>query len=114
MTLNTAGLDIFIAGLPTAIDDGAQETAETVLAKRNPLTPVDTGDLLATGHIEGDTDGQRRVVEGTGLGDARAPYTEYGTHKQSAQPHMTPAAEQTDMSAIVAKHIKALADRSHI
>jgi hypothetical protein len=115
MTLNTTGLDAFIAGLPGAIDAGVQETSEKVLELRLPLVPVDEGDLRDSGHIEGEAgSGARQVVEGTGLPDARAIYTEYGTDKAPVQAHMTPAATQTNAAAIVTKHIQELAGKSHI
>lgn len=114
MTLNTAGLDTFLAGLDTAIDDGTHETADAVKAARDPLTPVDTGDLLASGTVVQVESGHWQVREGDGLPDARAIYTEYGTSKAAAQPHMTPAAEQTDTAGIMAAKLKALEGRSRI
>ena len=112
MTLNTSGLDRFEAELTTAFDQGVEAAAREVLRTRNGMCPVDTGALLASGHVEQLSPATWRVVEGTGLTDARAFYTEYGTARMAAQPHMTPALTQVDAAEIVAQHIRALAGQS--
>lgn len=114
MAYNSAGIDTFLAGLAGALDAGTHEAADAVKAARDPLTPVDTGELLASGAVVQVEEGHWQVREGDGLPDARAAYTEFGTHRAPAQPHMTPAAEQTDAGAIVGKHIAELASRSRI
>lgn len=108
MTLNLAGLEAFRAGLDDAIDAGAFETAQSVKRIRDELCPVDTGDLLDSGELVKVDEGRYVVREGRGLGDARAHYTEYGTSKMVAQPHMGPAVAQTDALKIMKKHINAL------
>jgi HK97 gp10 family phage protein len=78
----------------TALDEGLGELAQFVKARRDPLTPVDTGDLLASGKVERTGEAEWVVSEGEGIGDARAAFTEFGTSKQAAQPHMIPAARE--------------------
>jgi HK97 gp10 family phage protein len=80
--------------IPDALDDTVRETAQIVKDTRDPLTPVDTGDLLDSGRIVRHDTAHYEVREGDGLPDARARYTEFGTSRQAAQPHMTPAAAE--------------------
>jgi hypothetical protein len=82
------------AALNAALDDAVAQAAQDALVVRNRLVPVDTGALKASGQVVRVGPARYRLVEGTGLPDARARYTEYGTATQAAQPHMTPAAEQ--------------------
>lgn len=116
MTLNTAGLQAFADGIPKAIDAGTEETAAQVLDERDNLVPIDTGALLDSGTIRKVEDGHYEVREGDGLPDARATYTEYGTARMPAQPHMTPAAERcrTNLPRNVAAQLKALEKRSRV
>lgn len=103
-------MDAIIAGLPDAIDRGAGKVTEAVKDVRDPLTPVDTGGLLASGRIVHKGQGEWEFREGDGLPDARAIYTEYGTRKMAAQPHVTPAVEQVRprAAAIAAPEIRKL------
>lgn len=111
MTLEMSKLIAFRAGLPQAIDDGVHDTAIQVIEVRNEYVPVDTGDLLNSGEINQIDSGVWEVSEGNGLPDARAAFTEFGTDKAPAQPHMTPAAEQNraNLATNIAARIKALA-----
>lgn len=111
-----SNLLVFAAGLNQAIDQGTGETAEQVKATRDPLTPVDTGALLDSGVVVQVASGHYQVREGDGLGDARAIYTEYGTDKAPAQPHMTPAAEQhrANLPRNVAAKLNDLERRSRV
>lgn len=111
-----SAIPTFIAGLPQAIDTGAEETAEQVKQTRDPLTPVDSGDLLASGRVVQVAPGHWQFREGDGLPDARAAYTEWGTAKAPAQPHVVPAAEQNRASfaANVARHLKDLERQSKV
>lgn len=106
----------FAAGIAPAIDQGVEETADQVKATRDPLTPVDSGDLLASGAVVQVAPGHWQFREGDGLPDARAAYTEWGTAKAPAQPHVVPAAEQNraGFAANVARHLKDLAGRSKV
>jgi hypothetical protein len=76
-----------------ALDTSVGETAGVVKTERDARTPIDTGDLLASGRIVRHAEAHYEVREGDGLPDARAHFTEYGTASQQAQPHFTPAAE---------------------
>jgi HK97 gp10 family phage protein len=115
MALKSKLLD-FANGLPAAIDLGVQETAEQVKDARDPLTPVDTSALLKSGAVVQVSQGHWQVREGDGLSDGRAIHTEFGTARQAAQPHMTPAAEQNraNLPKNVAKHLQDLERRSKV
>lgn len=106
----------FITGIPDALDQGAEETAEQVKSTRDSLVHVITGALLASGRVVQVAPGFWQVREGDGLPDARAAYEEYGTAKRPAHPHMTPAAEQhrKDHAINTAKHLKDLERRSKV
>jgi HK97 gp10 family phage protein len=108
MTLNTTGLDAFLAGLDEAIDMGVQDATEAIEQKAVATVPVLTGALQTSIQINGvEGSGERTVEAGQGLDYAA--WVEYGSSKAPAQPFMTPAAEQTDVGAFVAKRIAALA-----
>jgi HK97 gp10 family phage protein len=94
VTITTASFDRIRAGLEGAIDRGTETTAQQVKDTRDPLTPVDTGELLASGRIVKVESGHWQFREGDGIGDARAIWTEWGTGRMPAQPHVTPAVEQ--------------------
>lgn len=115
MALKKAGLKTFQRGMPQALDRAARETANAALQIRNGLVPIDTGQLMDSGEtLAGPRPGYWIMREGAGLPDARARYTEYGTARMSAQPHMTPAAEQA--KPLLRKHViaqvKALAGKT--
>jgi HK97 gp10 family phage protein len=80
------------SGLAAALDPAVKAAAETGKATRDRLVPVDTGALKASGAVVRVDSAHYQIREGDGLPDARAAYTEYGTAKAPAQPHMTPAA----------------------
>lgn len=84
-----------VAGLDPAVKT-AIEGGKVV---RDRLCPVDTGALRASGQIIKAAPARYLLSEGRGLPDARAVFTEYGTSRQQAQPHMTPAAEHIRRSA---------------
>lgn len=111
MALKKTKLIALRRAIPQALDRAAKETAQAALQIRNRLVPVDTGALLESGEIvAGPKLGHWVMREGAGLPDARAHYTEWGTDKAPAQPHMMPAAEQarTLLPANVKKHVKAV------
>jgi HK97 gp10 family phage protein len=116
VTFTDKGARTFVAGMPRAIDEGVEETAADVLDERDNLVPIDTGELLDSGTVRKVADGHYEVREGDGLKDARAHYTEWGTATQSAQPHMTPAAERNRpaLARNVAARLKALEKRSRV
>lgn len=111
MPLKKQKLVSFQRTLPRALDAAAKETAQAGLGIRNGLVPVDTGELKESGEIlAGPQLGHWVIREGAGLPDARARYTEFGTARQAAQPHLTPAAEQCKpiLRANVAKRVKGI------
>ena len=115
MTVNTAGLETFRAGLPQVIDAGVQETAEAIERTATGLVPVDTGALRTSIQVNGaEGTGERTVEAGQGLD--YAPFVEYGSSRAPAQPFMTPAAEQNRpaLAANIERRLKDLADRSRI
>jgi hypothetical protein len=116
MTLNDAGIRNILAHLSAEIDAGVEETTHQAKDVRDPLTPVLTGELLGSGVVVQVAPGHWQLREGDGLPDARAAYTEYGTARAPAQPHVTPAAEaaRVALPVNVGKRLKALADKSGI
>lgn len=114
MALKKAGLKTFQKGLPLALDRAAKATAEAALQIRNGLVPVDTGALKDSGEtLAGPRLGFWTMREGAGLPDARARFSEFGTARMAAQPHMTPAAEQSRpiLRKNIASQVKALAGK---
>jgi hypothetical protein len=93
------------AGLTAATGRGVKASAEQGLAIRTRLAPEDTGDLKRSGKVNQISATSYEFAEGAGLPDGRALFTEYGTVKQRAQPHMTPAAQQIDPAADVAAEV---------
>jgi hypothetical protein len=82
------------AGIPHALDTSVGETVtQDGKPVRDRLCPVDTGALLQSGEARRVGEAHWQLREGDGLPDARAAFTEWGTSRQSAQPHVTPAAE---------------------
>jgi hypothetical protein len=116
MALNTKGLQTFRAGLRDAIDNGVAETAAQVKQTRDELVHVISGELLASGTVIQQGEGEWIVQEGDGLPDARALYEEYGTDKHGPHPHMTPAAERNrkNLPNNVSKRLKALESESTV
>jgi hypothetical protein len=104
----------FRAGLPKAIDDGVNDTAEQVADAARGLVAVDTGALRASIEVFGAGGSGERTVE-AGQSLDYAPFVEYGG-KAAAQPFMTPAAEQGRplLPKNVGKHIKALEGKSKV
>lgn len=63
------------------------EVAQAALDEAQSLCPVDTGELLASLHVEdGDAPGAKRVVAGTD----HWLYPEYGTSEMPAEPYLRP------------------------
>jgi hypothetical protein len=116
MSVKDAGLRRFAAGIMGAIDAGAHDTADDILDERDNRVPIDTGELLDTGRVVKVEEGMYQVREGDGLPDSRAHWTEYGTSRMPAQPHMTPAAEmhRPNLAKNIAARLKALEQRSRV
>jgi HK97 gp10 family phage protein len=92
MTLNSR-IPQILSNIDSALDRAVANTAQIIKKERDARTPVDTGDLLASGVIIKNTNADYTIQEGDGLPDARAVFTEYGTSRMASRPHMTPAAE---------------------
>lgn len=80
------------AAITRAADATCAKAATAGKAERDARCPVDTGALLRSGRVQRLDTARWEIREGDGLPDARARYTEYGTSRQAAQPHMGPAA----------------------
>lgn len=76
-----------------ALDPAVKRAADAGKAVRDRLVPVDTGALKVSGVVTRVDVARYQIREGDGLNDARVIHTEYGTSRQAAQPHMTPAGE---------------------
>ncbi len=113
-TVNTAGLDAFLAGLEAAVDAGEKQGAEYIKDLASQLAPKDEGDLSESGVVEKKPDGGHLVIFGRGLDDERAPAQEFGTIYQEPQPYLVPASAQIDVGLEVAKQVQALAQRSGV
>ena len=66
-------------------------TIEVALCPVNPEAAENGLELVETIHLERIGPYEVDVVEGTGLHDARAKYTEWGTRHMAPRPHQTPA-----------------------
>jgi HK97 gp10 family phage protein len=75
---------------PKAAERAMLETAVAILTTSQQIVPVDTGALRASGGVEVVS----RDTVNVGYGEEYAPYVEYGTVNQDAQPYLTPAFEQ--------------------
>jgi len=95
MTL-TSRIPAVRAALGEAMDETASQAAAAAKRVRDARCPVDTSALLRSGVVQQTGAGRFQLREGDGLPDARASYTEYGTSRQAAQPHMTPAAAEAE------------------
>jgi hypothetical protein len=113
--LDDAGLSAFIAGLPDAVDEGADEAAGFIVDLGRQLAPVLTGDFK--GSIKkkpGEQQGERKVV----AGGETAPHgviVEYGDPSNPnypAQPTLGPAADAIDVGLAIKGKLVDLARRS--
>lgn len=113
--LDDRGLAAFIAGLPGAVDEGADEGADFIVDLGRQLAPVLTGDFK--GSIEkqpGEQLGERKVV----AGGEQAPHgviVEFGDPSNPnypAQPTLGPAADAIDVGLAIKGKLQELARRS--
>ena len=118
MPINYAKLTALRAGVPAAIDRGVHQAAVHLTDLAVQLAPEDEGDLKATGRVEPDAgqgDGESRVVFGGQDGPNKyvdyARHVEFGTDVSEAQPFLTPAKEQIDVQAEIARELRALLRR---
>lgn len=111
MPLDISGLQNYRNGLAGARDRGSYRTAEDVLSLQQDLTPVDSGDLKGSEHIEpeqGSGNGQYSVVAGDGE------EVDYAAFVEDDQPFAAPAAKRIRPGLRVAQEIRALAKQSRI
>ena len=106
--LNLRGFVRARTGTADAIDRGAKRAAGFVGDLAQQLAPEETGALKASKHVEQRESGVYTVSFGRGLPDARAIYQEYGTGRMAAQPYLTPALRQINVTAEIAKELRDL------
>lgn len=103
--LNLRRLRRVLSGSPAAIDRGAKAYAAAVADLAQQLSPVDTGALRASIHVEnGDAPGRYKVV-------ASVPYAaavEFGTRHAAAQPFLTPATRHVQPLPFFARELAEL------
>lgn len=100
-----------LAAIARGADKGAEAVAVAAKAVRDQHTPRRTGALLASGEIIKPGPLKRVLQEGRGLPDKRHFFTEFGTARMAAQPHMGPArahARRILRATVVAELRKAL------
>lgn len=88
-----------------AINSALNEIGLFVVAESQIRTPVDTGTLRRSETFKTDAD-KKTVYVGSNV--EYDEYVEFGTSKQKAQPHWTPAVMDNidDINKIVQKHLK--------
>lgn len=121
-TLDTSGIQRFLADLDAEMDAADKETAEDVAGLARQFVPKDSHDLEGSIHPRPDPDGEGWQVV---AGSDEVPYAhaiEYGLDSSShptiqnspAQPYMTPAAEAIDPAFRRRARLEKLAKRSSI
>ncbi|HET6502106.1 MAG TPA: HK97-gp10 family putative phage morphogenesis protein [Amycolatopsis sp.] len=87
------GLGVLLGKGMSAVEQAVTESCEDLVGRAQDLTPVDTGTLRASIHVE-SVERSGFTVTGTvatgGEADYAA-YVEFGTVNMGAQPYMTPA-----------------------
>lgn len=88
------GLGVLLGKGRAAVLEAVTESCEDLTAKAMEKTPVDTGTLRASIHVESVVQ-SGNTVTGTvatgGEANEYAAFVEMGTSKMAAQPYMTPA-----------------------
>lgn len=95
--------DRLIDEAPELMENIVTETALRVDREAKKRCPVDTGNLRAS--ISMDVKGIEAEV---GTNVEYAPYIEYGTSRQKAQPFMTPARQkvENELNKIIVREVK--------
>lgn len=88
-------IDLISSKLHKAVAEIIKETAEEIRGGAVQLVPVDTGALRDSIRIEPVNDLHTTVIEGNEQTYYGA-YVEFGTSRQVAQPHFTPACEAAE------------------
>lgn len=82
-------LPAVIAEVPHAAHAIVEKVTTDIAAGAGATAPIDTGALAAS--YRADVEG----LDGKAVSNMEyAPYVEYGTHHNPAQPHLTPSAER--------------------
>lgn len=76
---------------PKLAAEALHKTGQDVIQLTKQLTPVDTGNLQRSYRVEEVS--ESKVTVGTDV--EYAPFVEFGTSRQSAQPHFIPAFAQS-------------------
>ena len=77
-----------------------EDIAKVILEEMQTLTPVDTGDLLESEHIEVNGENDVQIIADSD----HSTFVEFGTWKMAAQPYMRPAIDsQRKKSVTVAR-----------
>lgn len=84
--------------VPAALGRSGEEAGQAVLDEASANAPVDTGELAGSGQMEKTTEGARVYFTAE-----HAPYVEFGTVYQSAQPFLGPALE-SQRSSVISKY----------
>lgn len=85
------GVAALVARAEAAMTDGVTQAAEDFVGKSQAATPVDTGTLKASIHVESVTGGGSSVTAtvATGGEAGYAIYVHEGTYKMAARPFMS-------------------------
>lgn len=114
MPLDMSGLERFRAGLPGALDRGADRTADDVIELMQQLTPEDKGALKRSERKGPVTEVGRREVL-VGGGDEGVDYARHvndGTIYSEAQPFIEPTLKAINHKLRFREEIQALAKAS--
>lgn len=110
ITAVTIDPDAFLSSLKQAVEHMVVETEDDLVrvglrvqASARALCPVDTGRLRSSIVMKRGRDGRGFYVE-VGTSVTYAPFVEFGTSKQRAQPFLTPAIAQA--AGMIAQEVK--------
>lgn len=88
----SSNLSKLAAKAPQAASQALLQTARDIAQMAKQLAPIDTGLLQRSYRVEPIDENTMQI----GTDTEYAPYVEFGTVNQSAQPHLTPAFHQNE------------------
>jgi HK97 gp10 family phage protein len=90
-TFSFIGVGALLARGHAGLTDGVQQAAEDFVGKAQAATPVDTGTLKGSIHVESVTGGASEVTATVATGGEAdyAIYVHAGTYKMAARPFMS-------------------------
>ena len=93
MPFSYVGLGYLLGKGQAAVLQAVTESCEDLVGQAQNLTPVDTGTLRASIHVESVVQSGTKVVGTVATGGEAeyAAFVEFGTVDMGAQPYMTPA-----------------------